>query len=60
MTSEKNEWMTVPEMAEYLRIGKKYAYRLINDNAIPSYKMSERKTLVKQSEVDNYIANHQQ
>ena len=60
MAREKIVWMTVPEMATYMCVGRKYAYRLINSGAIPSYKMSERKTVVKRQEVDNYIATHQQ
>lgn len=60
MAREKIVWMTIPEMADYMRVGRKYAYRLINNGAIPSYKMSVRKTVVKRSDVDNYISNHQQ
>ena len=60
MAREKNVWLTIPEMAEYMCVGRKYAYRLINSGAIPSYKLSERKTVVKRSEVDDYISRYQQ
>jgi len=53
--TEKTVWMTVPEMAEYMRIGKKAAYRMIDVGDLPVYKLSERKTIVKRTDVDKYV-----
>lgn len=52
------EYMTVPEMMIYLSISKKTAYALIKSGAIPAFRLSERKTLVKRVDVVKYISRH--
>lgn len=50
-------WMTVPEMAKYMSIGRKYAYQLVRTGTIPAHRISARKTLVNREDIDNYIAS---
>lgn len=54
----ENIWMTIPEMTEYMRVSRKTAYNLVKCKAIPSYRTSPRKTLVKKADIDKYITRH--
>lgn len=48
-------YMTVPEMAQFLKVSRGTAYRLIQSGRIPAYRPSPRKTLVRQLDVEKYI-----
>jgi len=50
------EYMTVKGMMEYLQISRKTAYNLAASGKIPTYRLSPRKTLVKKSDIDKYLA----
>lgn len=52
----ENEYMTVSEFAEYAKITKKTAYQKIENNEIPAYRFSQRKILLRKSEIDKYIS----
>ncbi len=54
----ENKYMTIPELGNYLHISRKTAYKLIQLGRIPSFRISERKTLVKQSDVDKYVEKY--
>lgn len=54
----KNEYMTIPEMQVYLHVSRKTAYTLAASDKIPTYRISQRKTLVKKTDIDNYVKKH--
>lgn len=54
----ENEWLTVMEMKDYMRICRKTAYKLIQDGEIPSRRISPRKILVHRDDIDAYIMRH--
>jgi excisionase family DNA binding protein len=45
----------IPEAAKAVSISKSQMWSLIREGAIPSYKMSEKITLVKSSELFQYV-----
>ncbi|MGV3507989.1 MAG: helix-turn-helix domain-containing protein [Sphingobacteriaceae bacterium] len=49
---ESKEFLTVPEAAKLLNCSLKTTYRIINDGKIPSVNLSERKTLVRRSDLN--------
>lgn len=49
--------MTVKELQEYLKIGKNTAYRLINNNEVPTVKIGNR-TYVVVDKLQKYINSH--
>ena len=51
---DRDEWMTVIEMQEYMRASRNKAYGLIRSGKIDSYKL-DRKLLVSRASVDAYI-----
>ena len=51
---DRNEWMTVIEMQEYMRASRNKAYDLIWSGEIDSYRLG-RKLLVSRASVDAYI-----
>lgn len=58
MVAESKEWLTVPEAAERIGIGRVRAYELVRGGDIPSYKLSPRRTRVNVKDVDDYIRRH--
>lgn len=46
------EFLTVPDIAKLLNCSKRTAYNLINRGDLKAIKVSERKTLIKRSEID--------
>ena len=51
---DRDEWMTVIEMQEYMRASRSKAYDLIWSGEIDSYRLG-RKLLVSRASVDAYI-----
>lgn len=51
---DRDEWMTVIEMQEYMRASRNKAYDLIWSGEIDSYRLG-RKLLVSKASVDAYI-----
>ena len=51
---EKNDIMTMKELADYLKIAEKTAYRFASDKKIPGFKVGNAWRFRK-SEVDNWI-----
>lgn len=49
--------MTIKELQEYLKIGKNTAYRLINNNEVPTVKIGNR-TYVVVDKLQKYINSH--
>lgn len=49
--------MTVKELQEYLHIGKNTAYRMINNNDIPTIRIGNR-TYVVVDRLQKYIDSH--
>ena len=54
-SQDRDEWMTVIEMQEYMRASRNKAYDLIWSGEIDSYRLG-RKLLVSRASVDAYIA----
>lgn len=53
-SQDRDEWMTVIEMQEYMRASRNKAYDLIWSGEIDSYRLG-RKLLVSRASVDAYI-----
>ena len=53
-SQDRDEWMTVIEMQEYMRASRSKAYDLIWSGEIDSYRLG-RKLLVSRASVDAYI-----
>ena len=53
-SQDRDEWMTVIEMQEYMRASRNKAYGLIRSGKIDSYRLG-RKLLVSRASVDAYI-----
>ena len=53
-SQNRDEWMTVIEMQEYMRASRNKAYDLIWSGEIDSYRLG-RKLLVSRASVDVYI-----
>ena len=51
---EKNDIMTMKELADYLKIAEKTAYRFASDKKIPGFKVGNAWRFRK-SEIDNWI-----
>lgn len=50
------EFLTVPDLAKLLNCSTRTAYNLINSGNLKAVKLSERKTLIKRSEIDKLFA----
>lgn len=59
MRDHISDYMTIPELGRYLCISsKKQLYGFVHSGRIPVYQISERKTLVRKSEVDKWVQKH--
>ena len=56
---DRDEWMTVIEMQEYMRASRNKAYDLIWSGEIDSYRLG-RKLLVSRASVDAYIESERE
>lgn len=50
------EFLTVPDLAKLLNCSTRTAYNLINRGDVKAVKISDRKTLIKRSEIDKLFA----
>lgn len=50
---KSKDFLTVPDTAKLLNCSLKTAYRLVASGRIPALKLSERKTLIKRSDIDS-------
>lgn len=50
-----NNLMTIPEMAEYLKVSRGRAYEIIEIESIPIIKLSDRGTRVRKEDIQKYI-----
>lgn len=50
------EFLTVRNVAKLLNLSTRTTYRMIEEGKIKAVKLSERKTIVKRSEIDNLFA----
>jgi excisionase family DNA binding protein len=51
---EQREWLKVPEVAEFLQIGRSRAYELVADGDIPAVKIG-RSVRVSRKELDRWL-----
>ena len=51
-------WLRPPEAAAYLRIGESLMAKLIGERTVPSYTPSKGVTLLKTTDLDNYVETH--
>ena len=49
------ELLTVPEVAEYLFIGRSRAYELVKTGEIPPFKLSSRRTRVRIQDLEQWV-----
>lgn len=54
-----SEIMTIQEIAEYLRLNEKTAYRLVSDGKIPGFKVGGAWRF-RRSEIDKWIVKQEQ
>ncbi|HZB84734.1 MAG TPA: helix-turn-helix domain-containing protein [Rubrobacteraceae bacterium] len=53
------ELLTVPEVAEYLSIGRSRAYEMVKAGEIPSLKLSPRRTQVRIQDLEQRVISKQ-
>ena len=56
--ANSSNYMTIPEMEDYLHVSRKTAYAIMAGGKIPIYRISPRKTLVRKVDVDKYITKY--
>ncbi|MCC8060278.1 MAG: helix-turn-helix domain-containing protein [Clostridiales bacterium] len=54
------EYVTIMDLQDILCVSRKTAYKIAASGAIPIYRISPRKTLLKRSDVDRYVKSHRQ
>ena len=55
MESKTREWLTVPEVAEELRIPRSRAYELIQSGELPAVRIGERSIRVNRRELERFL-----
>ena len=55
METRTREWMTVPEVAEELRIPRSRAYDLIARGSLPAVRIGERSIRVHRRELERFL-----
>jgi excisionase family DNA binding protein len=55
MTQNQQEWMKVPEAAEYFRIPRTRMYELINQGLFPAVRIGERSIRVNRREAERFL-----
>lgn len=51
----KRTWLTVPEVAEELRIPRTRCYELIQQGSLPAVRIGERSIRVNRQELDRFL-----
>ncbi len=59
MDEQRHEWLKVPEMAEFLRIGRSRAYELVGSGEIPSIKIG-RSVRVNRGDLERWLEGRRQ
>jgi excisionase family DNA binding protein len=49
------EWLTVPEVANHLRIPRSRAYELIQGGELPAVRIGERSIRVNRTELERFL-----
>ena len=57
MVNDYKQYMNVEEMAEYLGIGRSYAYTLARMESFPSFKAGKRKIIISRCLLDEWASN---
>jgi len=52
---ERNEWLTVPEAAQELRIQRTRCYELIQHGELPAVRIGERSIRVNRTELERFL-----
>lgn len=52
-TLKTKEFLTVKDVAALLNCSRRSAYRMVSTGVIPSLQLSERKTIIRRSDIDN-------
>lgn len=55
MTQTENAYLTVKEMAKYLRIGISNAYRLVKEPGFPSVRILNDRYIIPKDRLDQWI-----
>lgn len=55
METKTREWLTVPEVAEELRIPRSRAYELVARGALPAVRLGERSIRVNKGELKRFL-----
>jgi excisionase family DNA binding protein len=55
METRTNEWLTVPEVAEELRIPRSRAYDLCASGDLPAVRIGERSIRVNRRELESFL-----
>jgi len=55
--AQSNEFITINEASEYLRLKKSYIYNLVYKNIIPFYKPNGKKLYFNKLELSKWITN---
>ncbi len=59
MNKEGEVMLTVKDVTKFLKISRSKVYRLIEKGDLKAYKIGERGTRFKQSEIEEYIQRQQ-
>ena len=55
MEMTTREWLTVPEVAEYLKIPRSRAYDLVQRGDLPAVRLRERSIRVNRLELERFL-----
>ena len=55
METKTQEWLTVPEVAQHLRIPRSRAYELIQGGELPAVRIGERSIRVNRRELERFL-----
>jgi excisionase family DNA binding protein len=55
METKNHEWLTVPEVAEELRIPRSRAYELVASGGLPAVRIGERSIRVNRQELEQFL-----
>jgi len=60
METKAHEWLTVPEVAEELRIPRSRAYELIQSGELPAVRIGERSIRVNRQQLESFLLETRQ
>ena len=53
---EKNRFLDVQELTDYIHMSESYVYKMVSKNSIPHIKLGTR-TLFERNQIDNWVIN---